>query len=162
MAASTSQAGRLLQSDSPFSTGTKVAPTPVTVTDGTQNARAPQNFVNFSVLCMHDFNPEDAGLLSFRKNDILDVIKRDESGWWAAIRQDGPTGPLVGWIPQAYVSVLSEEMTMKLRSKRNHLGKRDRNVAVNANLTADVDGSSAIFEDDSPSRVSLFSQHLVR
>jgi hypothetical protein len=124
----------------------------------TQNA--PQNFANFSVLCMHDFNPEEPGLLSFRKNEILDVIKRDESGWWAAIQQDGPTGPLVGWIPQAYVSVLSEEMAIKLRSKG---GIRDRFVEYPAPI---FDGShgcpspSAIVEGDPLSQVSLVL-HLV-
>ena len=67
----------------------------------------------FSVLCMHDFDGEDAGLLSFKMNEILDVVKRDDTGWWAAMRQEGP---VVGWIPQAYVSPLTEEMAEKLRN----------------------------------------------
>ena len=67
----------------------------------------------FPVLCMHDFEGEDAGLLSFKKNEILDVVKRDDTGWWAAMRQEGP---VVGWIPQAYVSPLTEEMAGKLRN----------------------------------------------
>jgi len=136
---------------------------PGTKPDDTQNV--PQTFANFSVLCMHDFNPEEPGLLSFRKNEILDVIKRDESGWWAAVQQDGPTGPLVGWIPQAYVSVLSEEMAVKLRSKG---GIRDRLVEYPAPIfdgshVAAVDGCpspSAIVEGDPLSQVSLVL-HLV-
>lgn len=67
----------------------------------------------FSVLCMYDFDGEDTGLLSFKKNEILDVVKRDDTGWWAAMRKEGP---VVGWIPQAYVSPLTEEMAEKLRN----------------------------------------------
>jgi len=67
----------------------------------------------FSVLCMHDFDGEDAGLLSFKTNEILDIVQLDDTGWWAAMREEGP---VVGWIPQAYVSPLTEEMAGKLRN----------------------------------------------
>jgi len=158
MAISTSQAGRLLQSDSP----SEFIAMPGTKPDDTQNTFAPQNLASFSVLCMHDFSPEEPGLLSFRKNEILDVIKRDESGWWAAIQQDGATGPLVGWIPQAYVSVLSEEMAIKLRSK-GEIRNEYHAPIFDGSHVAVVDGCpspSAIVEDDPLSQVSLV-QHLM-
>lgn len=33
----------------------------------------------FHVLCMYDFDAEDPDQLSFRKNDVLDVVKREET-----------------------------------------------------------------------------------
>lgn len=154
MAASTSHP--LPQNDSPSSSA-KIPPKPDTETDDTQDACLPQKFLTFSVLCLHDFNPDDTGLLSFHKNEILDVIKRDESGWWAAIRQDGPGGPLIGWIPESYVSVLSEEMVMKVRRnlKKESSGIRDR---VEYSSPTDRSPSpSATIEPDSLSQVRLFS-----
>lgn len=69
----------------------------------------------FSVLCMYDFSSDDAGLLSFSKNEILNVVKCDNTGWWAAMRKDGP---VVGWIPQAFVVQLSDDMTQRLLNVR--------------------------------------------
>ncbi|KAJ7150331.1 ras guanine nucleotide exchange factor domain-containing protein [Mycena filopes] len=64
-----------------------------------------------SVLCMYDFQSSDADHLEFRKNEILDVVKQEDTGWWAAMRRGGD---FIGWIPQAFVNPLSEEMTEKL------------------------------------------------
>ena len=69
----------------------------------------------FSVLCMYDFSSDDPGLLSFSKNEILNIVKCDNTGWWAAMRKDGP---VVGWIPQAFVVQLSDDMTEKLQNVR--------------------------------------------
>jgi son of sevenless-like protein len=143
MAASTSQAA--IENDFPsVYTGE---------TDNAQDAGKQQGFVSYSVLCLHDFNPEDAGLLPFRKNEVLDIIKRDESGWWAAIRQR-PDGPVVGWIPQAYVSVLSEEMAIKLRSGEKRSGQRERGVEYPHSTLNDCSSSASIVEDDIPFQVS--------
>ncbi|KAI0962330.1 hypothetical protein AcW1_001177 [Taiwanofungus camphoratus] len=61
----------------------------------------------FNVLCLYDYEAADADQLSFRKNEILEIIKREESGWWAAMR---PGGYEVGWIPSAYVEAISERV----------------------------------------------------
>ncbi|KAJ7508677.1 ras guanine nucleotide exchange factor domain-containing protein [Mycena galericulata] len=71
-----------------------------------------------SVLCMYDFQSSDADHLPFRKNEILEVVKKEDTGWWAAMRRDGDA---IGWIPQAFVSPLSEEMTEKLWNVREEL-----------------------------------------
>lgn len=153
MAASTSQAACFPRSSSPFSSGTK-APG-----NGTNETHDPENFVSFSVLCLHDFDSEDAGVLSFQKNEVLDIIRRDESGWWAAIQQDGPDGPLVGWIPQAYVSVLSEETAIKIRNKGKHLRKWEYDIEnIGVRKAESLDGYSSYsttVDDDSLFQVSL-------
>ncbi|KAJ6623083.1 ras guanine nucleotide exchange factor domain-containing protein [Mycena sp. CBHHK59/15] len=71
-----------------------------------------------SVLCMYDFESTDADHLTFRKNEILDVVKQEDTGWWAAMRRGGD---FIGWIPQAFVNPLSEEMSERLRNIREEL-----------------------------------------
>ncbi|GLB35754.1 putative guanine nucleotide exchange factor for Ras-like GTPases; N-terminal motif containing protein [Lyophyllum shimeji] len=71
-----------------------------------------------SVLCMYDFRSDDPDHLSFYKNEILDIVRQEESGWWAAIRKDKDR---VGWIPQAFVERISDEMAEKLRNTRREL-----------------------------------------
>ncbi|KAJ3561149.1 hypothetical protein NP233_g10371 [Leucocoprinus birnbaumii] len=72
----------------------------------------------FSVLCMHDFKAADPDQLSFRKNEILVIVKRENTGWWAAMRRGGD---VIGWIPQAFVSPLTEEMAERLANVREEL-----------------------------------------
>lgn len=71
-----------------------------------------------TVLCMYDFQSDDSVHLSFRRNEMLDIITREATGWWAAMRRGGN---VVGWIPQAFVCPLSEEMAERLRSVREEL-----------------------------------------
>lgn len=72
----------------------------------------------YSVLCMYDFQSDDTGHLSFNKNEILDVIKEEDTGWWAAMRRGGDA---IGWIPEAFVRPLTEEMTDRLLHVREEL-----------------------------------------
>jgi son of sevenless-like protein len=53
---------------------------------------------------LYDYKAADTSSLSFRKNDILEVVNRLESGWW-----DGFLGELRGWFPSNYVAVISDE-----------------------------------------------------
>lgn len=69
----------------------------------------------FSALCMFDFTSSEAGLLSFRKNEILDIV-RCTDGWWAAMK-----GGILGWIPQTFVTPLTQEMAEKLQDIREEL-----------------------------------------
>ncbi|KAK7465269.1 hypothetical protein VKT23_005248 [Stygiomarasmius scandens] len=71
-----------------------------------------------SVLCIYDFQSSDPAHLSFHKNEILDIIKQEDSGWWAAMRKGGD---IVGWIPQAFVKSLTEEMAERLWNVREEL-----------------------------------------
>ncbi|KAH9920201.1 ras GEF [Epithele typhae] len=74
----------------------------------------------FYVLCLYDYDAEDSDQLSFRRNDILDVVKKEDTGWWAAIHLDDDR---VGWIPSAFVEPISDTLADKLRS-------RDTNVQI--------------------------------
>jgi hypothetical protein len=52
---------------------------------------------------LYDYKATDTSSLSFRKNDILEVVNRLESGWW-----DGFLGELRGWFPSNYVAFISD------------------------------------------------------
>ena len=133
------------QKSPPEAMGTEAMGTEV---EESHDSLATRDVVVFSVLCMYDFDSDEAGLLSFKKNEILDVVKRDESGWWAAMRQDGQGAPVVGWISRAYVSVLSEEMEERLWNieKQFRIPEYEAEMLYN---TAPVNGSIII--DDTPS-----------
>ncbi|KAG7099854.1 hypothetical protein E1B28_001661 [Marasmius oreades] len=73
-----------------------------------------------SVLCMYDFQTDDPIHLSFRKNEILDIVRTEPTGWWAAMKKGGDSDT-VGWIPEAFVEPLSEEMADRLMSVRPEL-----------------------------------------
>ncbi|KAK7044157.1 hypothetical protein VNI00_007877 [Paramarasmius palmivorus] len=72
----------------------------------------------YSVLCMHDFYSDDPDQLSFRKNEILEVVREESNGWLAALRN---RGELVGWIPKAFVKPLTDEMADRLLNVRPEL-----------------------------------------
>jgi len=78
-----------------------------------------------SVLCMHDFRSDDPDHLPFCKYEILDIVRKEESGWWAAVRSDGDQ---IGWIPQAFVNTLSDEMAERLRRTRQEFREREYNA----------------------------------
>ncbi|KAF8559928.1 ras GEF [Imleria badia] len=83
-------------SDSPSSSP---SPTSRTFTPGTTpSTGTPQCF--FHVLCMYDFESSDPDHLPFHKDEVLTIIKQEESGWWAAMR---PQGDRIGWIPSTFV-----------------------------------------------------------
>ncbi|KAG6846086.1 hypothetical protein H0H87_006450 [Tephrocybe sp. NHM501043] len=65
-----------------------------------------------TVLCLYDWSSDDPDHLNFTQNELLDVVRQEDSGWWAAMRSDSE----IGWIPQAYVERLSEDMVEKLRN----------------------------------------------
>lgn len=82
---------------------------------GTNN---PQNYVadvpqqqleeniipTFFCRALYDYQSRDASSLSFRRNDIIEVLTRLESGWW-----DGLLGEERGWFPSNYVEVISDQ-----------------------------------------------------
>ncbi|KZT08603.1 ras GEF [Laetiporus sulphureus 93-53] len=86
---------------------------PSTRVNDTTSITDPSSGVDtFYVLCLYDFEAQDAGQLSFRKDEVLDVIKVEESGWWAAVR---PGESQAGWIPKTFVEPISESVAAKLR-----------------------------------------------
>jgi hypothetical protein len=49
----------------------------------------------------YDFETQEADQFSFRKNDVLTIVHKEQSGWWAALI-DGK----IGWVPAAYLEPL--------------------------------------------------------
>lgn len=99
----------------------------------------------FSVLCKYDFSSDEDGLLPFRKGEILEVVKRDNTGWWAAMRKEGP---IVGWIPQAFVVQLSPDMVDKLRNTRKECRIYEYEAEQLYN-SAPISRTPALFDTDS-------------
>ncbi|CCM01891.1 uncharacterized protein FIBRA_03962 [Fibroporia radiculosa] len=58
----------------------------------------------FFCRALYDYQTADASSLSFRKNDIIEVLTQLESGWW-----DGLLGDERGWFPSNYVTVISDQ-----------------------------------------------------
>lgn len=63
-----------------------------------------QYITTFFCRALYDYQTDDASSLSFRKNDVIEVLTQLESGWW-----DGLLGDERGWFPSNYVIVISEE-----------------------------------------------------
>ncbi|CAG8746860.1 598_t:CDS:2, partial [Acaulospora colombiana] len=56
---------------------------------------------------LYDFHSTDVSSLSFRRDDIIQVLTRLESGWW-----DGLCNGERGWFPSNYVTDISNEEEM--------------------------------------------------
>jgi son of sevenless-like protein len=57
----------------------------------------------FFCRALFDYQTDNDSSLSFRKDDIIEVLTRLESGWW-----DGLLGQERGWFPSNYVTVISD------------------------------------------------------
>lgn len=53
---------------------------------------------------LYDYDAQDASALSFRKDDIIEVLTQQPTGWW-----DGLLGDERGWFPSNYVTIISDE-----------------------------------------------------
>lgn len=53
---------------------------------------------------LYDYEAQDPSALSFRRDDIIEVLTQQPSGWW-----DGLLGKERGWFPSNYVVVISDE-----------------------------------------------------
>ncbi|KAI8146457.1 P-loop containing nucleoside triphosphate hydrolase protein [Fennellomyces sp. T-0311] len=47
---------------------------------------------------IYPFQSEEAGEIAFQKDDLLEIVEKDENGWWLA-RKDGKEG----WVPSNYL-----------------------------------------------------------
>ncbi|KAI0660561.1 ras GEF [Cubamyces menziesii] len=95
-----------------------VSPEHTSLATSSAETTTPTSAELFYVLCLYDYDSEDSTQLSFRRNDILDVVKKEKTGWWAAIRPESNT---VGWIPSAFVEPISDTLADKLRNSNNHV-----------------------------------------
>jgi len=64
----------------------------------------------FTALCMFDYEPDRADTIAFKKNDLLSIVHKEDSGWWAALVDDQ-----IGWVPKYYLRALSPEMANVMR-----------------------------------------------
>ncbi|TFK48671.1 ras GEF [Heliocybe sulcata] len=58
----------------------------------------------FFCRALYDYEAQDASALSFRRNDIIEVLTRLDSGWW-----DGLLGEERGWFPSNYVTIITDQ-----------------------------------------------------
>ncbi|CAK5270285.1 unnamed protein product [Mycena citricolor] len=63
-----------------------------------------EQFTTLFCRALYDYDAQDASALSFRQNDIIEVLTQQPSGWW-----DGLLGDERGWFPSNYVTVISDE-----------------------------------------------------
>ncbi|KAF9364825.1 hypothetical protein BGX34_000290 [Mortierella sp. NVP85] len=56
------------------------------------------------VKALYDFESDDATNLTFKKDDVIQVLAQLESGWWAGYCEGRQ-----GWFPSNYVEVLGED-----------------------------------------------------
>ncbi|KAI0375492.1 ras GEF [Pilatotrama ljubarskyi] len=89
------------------------SPERTSLANSSEETLTPTSAELFYVLCLYDYDAEDSSQLSFRRNDILDIVKKEDTGWWAAIRPEDNT---VGWIPSAFVEPISDALADKLRN----------------------------------------------
>jgi son of sevenless-like protein len=109
-----------------------------------------------SVICLYDFSSSDPDHLSFRKNEVLNIVRKEESGWWAAVRGDGSE---VGWAPASYVHTLSDDAAERpytvLEKTRIFEYGADQESVTSASLFSTRSGDTtpspgATFFDDEP------------
>ncbi|KAG0253551.1 hypothetical protein DFQ27_007342 [Actinomortierella ambigua] len=60
--------------------------------------------VQVLVRALYDFQSDDATNLTFRKDDVIQVLAQLESGWWA-----GNIDGRQGWFPSNYVQIIGED-----------------------------------------------------
>ena len=100
-----------------------------------------------SVLCLYDFTSDDPDHLTFRAQELLDVVRQEDTGWWAALRRDG--GLRVGWVPSAFVQVLSDEMADRLWRERDQMRvwrPEDDELLEDGSIPRFADGSRRVPE----------------
>ncbi|KAG8788344.1 hypothetical protein FRC15_004927 [Serendipita sp. 397] len=57
-------------------------------------------------LCCFDFDTVEADQFSFKKNDILTIVHKEPTGWWAALANGR-----FGWVPAAYLQPVPATQT---------------------------------------------------
>lgn len=102
--------------DTPSSARASIATTNSLFTTSSSTPTSASSWRICSVLCLYDFDSSDPDHLPFQKNEILEIVQKEDSGWWAALRTDR-----VGWIPSAFVQPLSDDMADVLRNVREEL-----------------------------------------
>jgi son of sevenless-like protein len=69
-----------------------------------QQPEEEQFLSTFFCRALFDYQTDNDSSLSFRRDDIIEVLTRLESGWW-----DGLLGQERGWFPSNYVTIISDQ-----------------------------------------------------
>ena len=69
-----------------------------------QQLEEEQHFHTSFCRALYDYEAQDPSALSFRRDDIIEILTRQPSGWW-----DGLLGEERGWFPSNYVVIISDE-----------------------------------------------------
>lgn len=99
-------------------------------------------FTTLFCRAIYDYEAQDASALSFRKDDIIEVLTQQPSGWW-----DGLLGDERGWFPSNYVKVISDEEA-ELAFSGSEFASTESTVIEN-NGASMVDMSHAILRGSS-------------
>lgn len=141
----------------PFSSKSPSISSRTCESDCSSHSGNPESVI-FSALCMFDFTSSEAELLSFRKNELLDIVKCSD-GWWAAMKK-GDT--ILGWVPQTFVTPLSQEMAEKLQDIREELrGAELKRVEDLHYSTENISPLSVVSDDSAPLSPILESNDLI-
>jgi son of sevenless-like protein len=95
-------------------------------------------FTTLFCRALYDYDAQDASALSFRRNDIIEVLTQQPSGWW-----DGLLGDERGWFPSNYVTVISDEEA-ELAFSGSEFSNTEGTATETQNDTSMVDMSHAI------------------
>ncbi|KAF8641186.1 hypothetical protein AX17_000821 [Amanita inopinata Kibby_2008] len=94
----------------PYNTSRQHSPNP----PSTSGEHQPLSLVTplCTALCMYDLHTNDPDQLSFNKGELLEIVRKEGTGWWAALRHGSDS---VGWVPEVFVKPISIDMANKLR-----------------------------------------------
>ena len=85
---------------------------------------------------LYDYEAQDASALSFRRDDIIEVLTQQPSGWW-----DGLLGIERGWFPSNYVVIISDEEAELAFSTTCYSAMDGQNSGIQLN-SADISHSA--------------------
>jgi son of sevenless-like protein len=98
-----------------------------------------ESFIStFFVRALYDYQSNDPSSLSFRRDDIIEVLTRLDSGWW-----DGLLGEERGWFPSNYVTVISAQ------EAEATLGSLDSSTGYSSSEATDTEVDMAAAMGDS-------------
>lgn len=61
-------------------------------------------FTTLFCRALYNYEAQDSSALSFRQDDIIEVLSQQPTGWW-----DGLLGEDRGWFPSNYVEIITDE-----------------------------------------------------
>lgn len=102
-------------------------------------------------LCLYEYNSTDPDHLSFRENEVLEIVKQEDSGWWAAFRNNR-----IGWVPSTFLQPITDNNAATI--VRN--AREDSRSTIPGRLSGanSVSHRSRFFISDSPLSQQPYTQ----